>query len=175
MGAVLVRHAEKCSRQKDRNFCRETSFLGIEKTPKYVRLVTARLDRLSLKNVRIVREHAGYVIRRLVPAGSVAAYHIYFPDPWPKRRHHKRRLINPEFAEVLFKTLEDGGMLHIATDHSDYFEWILEALESVDRWSRKEVRSEEARGPDDPEATHYEAKYSAERRIIHRLQYQKAQ
>lgn len=153
---------------------RDTCFLGIEKVPKFVRITAERLSRLGLKNVRLVREHAGYVVHRLVPENSISVYHIYFPDPWPKRRHHKRRLINPDFSRRLHETLIPNGRLLVATDHKEYFAWILRALDTIEGWSHKEVWSEAARGPSETEATHYEVKYSSEARIVHRLMYAKS-
>lgn len=85
----------------------------------------------SLANVRIVQHDAAEVIRDMVPRESLAGVHVYFPDPWPKKRHHKRRLLQGAFAALLAERLEPGGYLHVATDWQDYAERTLEVLEAI--------------------------------------------
>ena len=70
--------------------------------------------------MRVLRADAGCVVATLIPAASVDAYHVYFPDPWPKRRHGDRRLLGPAFVEAAARTLVDGGRLHLATDVASY-------------------------------------------------------
>jgi len=149
----------------------QVGFLGIERVRKYLRIALARLNRCGCENVRVACEDAGILVRTLIPDHSVTAYHIYFPDPWPKKRHHKRRFIPPNFAAHLFRTLRPGGIVKVATDSSDYFHEIVEALDSVDGWAQSNVWTEPARGTLSPGGTHYEIKYSRERRTVFRLVY----
>jgi tRNA (guanine-N7-)-methyltransferase len=90
-----------------------------------------RVEEEGLTNLRIVQHDAVEVLRDMVPAGSLAAIHVFFPDPWPKKRHHKRRLVQPEFARLAATRLAPGGRLHVATDWQEYAEQILEVLSAV--------------------------------------------
>ncbi len=86
----------------------------------------------GLDNVRIMRFNAPDVLEHMVDDGSVAGFHIFFPDPWPKKRHHKRRLIQRPLVELLARKLEKGGYVYLATDWKEYAEWMLDVLSSVD-------------------------------------------
>jgi tRNA (guanine-N7-)-methyltransferase len=100
------------------------NFLGIERANKYYRRAVDRIGRWKLGNVRIIRIDAAALLADHLLAGSVDCFHIYFPDPWPKRRHHKRRFLCPANLEHLIRCLKTGGTLRIATDHAEYFEEI---------------------------------------------------
>jgi tRNA (guanine-N7-)-methyltransferase len=149
----------------------DVGFLGIERVRKYLRVALDRLNRSGCENVRLVCEDGGFLVRTRIPDQSVAVYHIYFPDPWPKRRHHKRRLITPNFAGHLFRTLCPGGQVKVATDHMDYFHEIAAALDRVDTWTQTDVWTEQARASESSDATHFEIKYSRERRTVFHLVY----
>lgn len=97
------------------------------------------LDRNDLTNVRMVRGDAVVVLRELLGPESLAGIRVFFPDPWPKTRHHKRRLLQSGTLELMADRLEPGGVLHIATDHADYAEWIAERL-ATQRADRAHVR-----------------------------------
>ena len=105
-----------------------TNFFGIE--PSYTRatqLVSA-IDAQGLSNARVLAADAGCVVATLLPPSCVATYHIYFPDPWWKRRHHRRRLFTPAFAGALERTLAPSGRIHVATDVDDVFALALKTL-----------------------------------------------
>jgi len=124
----------------------DRNFLGIEWSAKYVRLVRQRLVRLGLANVRIVRAEARHFFEHFLADGSLAAIHIYHPDPWPKRRHHKRRLMRREFIVLALAKLAPGGRIVTTTDFEAYFAFMREEAGAVrDRDERIEV--EEAEGP----------------------------
>jgi len=107
---------------------RERNFLGIDRLLFRLRRLDRKLCRLGLENVRLLRLEASYVIQRLIPPSSVAVYHIYFPDPWPKRRHHHRRLFTLSFIQDLYRTLVPGGVVNVATDHAEYFQEIAQRM-----------------------------------------------
>jgi len=98
----------------------QSNFLGIERQLVRLRKVDGKIRRLGLANAKLVRIEAGYFISKVVPDGSVAAYHVYFPDPWPKRRHQAHRLFQPEFVTALWRTLQPRGVVNVATDDAAY-------------------------------------------------------
>ena len=102
----------------------ETNFLGIEWARWYWKYASDRLRRANCTNARTVRAEAGYFLAEFVPDASLHVVHIYFPDPWPKTRHHKRRLIQSAFVQQIERVLEPGGRVQIVTDHQEYFEQI---------------------------------------------------
>jgi tRNA (guanine-N7-)-methyltransferase len=104
-----------------------TAFLGIEYSWKRVLKLVRRLAKSELRNVRVVHAPAELVLPRL-PDASVAELWINCPDPWPKKRHHRRRLIQPALVREIARCLEPGGVLSVATDHAGYAEWIHEVL-----------------------------------------------
>ena len=100
----------------------DAGFLGIEVSSKRLLKMARRLARSELCNVRLIESTAQRAVAELLPEGSVSCFWINFPDPWPKKRHHRRRLIDPDFVRDLAARLEPGGMVNIATDHLDYAE-----------------------------------------------------
>ena len=102
----------------------QINYLGIEWAAKYLRIAQARSQKRQLQNVRFARVDAREFVEFFVPSASVQAYHIYFPDPWPKGRHHKRRLINSSFIAAVYPLLKDRGRVFIATDYQKYAEEI---------------------------------------------------
>lgn len=106
----------------------ERNFLGIELSSKRAVRLQRSLAETSLRNVRVLCGDAGCVVANCVPPASVAAYHIYFPDPWWKRRHHRRRLLTPEFCIALAATLEPGGLVHFVTDVAELFDYAMKNL-----------------------------------------------
>jgi tRNA (guanine-N7-)-methyltransferase len=98
----------------------ETQYLGVDRLLERVRKTDGKLCRAGLRNVRLLRLEAGYTVAFLLPPHRVRTFYVYFPDPWPKRRHHKRRLMSPEFREAVWSRLVPGGRIEFATDHLDY-------------------------------------------------------
>jgi len=141
----------------------ELSVLGIENQPRWVHWIERRLERAPLANARVVCVDAALVVTRFVRDASVHAYHIYFPDPWWKRRHHKRRLVSGDFAAALFRTLEPGGVLHLATDVETRFAAMREVLAAFPF----EVRTAGAPTPETRPLTNFERKYRAEGRALY--------
>ena len=103
-------------------------YLGVEVHTPGVGALLKRLQEQALTNVRVVQHDAVEVVREMIAEGSLAGIHVFFPDPWPKKRHHKRRLLQPDFARLLASRLAPGGYLHAATDWQEYAEHILATL-----------------------------------------------
>lgn len=106
----------------------ENDYLGVEVHSPGVGALLQRIDKLGLANVRVIQHDAVDVLEHMVPPRSLAGAHLFFPDPWPKKRHHKRRLIQPPFIALLASRLKPGGLVHAATDWEDYANQILEVL-----------------------------------------------
>jgi len=98
----------------------EADFIAIEVHGPGVGSLLNRIDAEGLNNLRVIRHDAVEVLERMVPDGSLAAIHLFFPDPWPKKRTHKRRLVQPAFASLIGRKLAAGGFVHLATDVPDY-------------------------------------------------------
>jgi tRNA (guanine-N7-)-methyltransferase len=98
----------------------ETNFLGIERMAGRVAKVCRKAARID--NMRVLHLESSYAVRYLIPENSVEFFYLLFPDPWPKRRHQRRRLMTPEFLESIHRALLPGGLLQLATDERDYFE-----------------------------------------------------
>ncbi len=138
-------------------------FLGLERSLSYYRICRDRIGRSGLPNARILRADGRLFAGALRP-DSVRAFHIYFPDPWPKRKQKKRRLLDSVTLELLASRLEPGGTLRIATDHPDYGHAIGPSLATVASLQRVDWG---ALPP--PPPTNYEIKYTAQGRPIWRF------
>jgi tRNA (guanine-N7-)-methyltransferase len=108
--------------------CPGRDFLGLEIEREYALLVRERAARRGLSNVRVESLDGKEFVRRRLSPGSLAALHVYFPDPWPKKRHRKRRLFDAAFAKAAALALEPGGFLRVASDHEEYWTVIAETL-----------------------------------------------
>jgi tRNA (guanine-N7-)-methyltransferase len=95
------------------------NFLGIERLLGRIR--SSARKAANLGNVRLLQMESSYAVRYLLPAGSVETFYLLFPDPWPKRRHHRRRIVTPDFLNSVHTALMKNGIIYIATDHFDYF------------------------------------------------------
>ena len=105
-----------------------TDYVAVEVHGPGVGSLLKRIDAAGLANLRIIRHDAVEVLRHMIGDGALAAIHLFFPDPWPKKRHHKRRLVQPEFAALAARRIAPGGYLHAATDWPDYAAQIDEVL-----------------------------------------------
>ena len=106
----------------------DKNFLGIERLLNRVRTSARKV--VTLDNVGLLRVESSYAVRYLLPAESVERFYLLFPDPWPKRRHHRRRIVTPDFLGSIHAALEKNGSIYIATDDVDYFWKIKEIAES---------------------------------------------
>ena len=160
----------------------QVNYIGVERARKYVELTQERFEKYmrhfgvdkgdrTFSNVRLAWTDANYFLTRYVPIASVQAYHIYFPDPWPKKRQRKRRIFrNRDFLSALANTLKsNSGRLYIVTDYEEYFWEIEERLSQVSALRP----AGESLGPDRDIATNFEMKYTLEGREIYRAVYEK--
>ncbi len=157
-----------------------TNFLGIEYSKRYYDESVDRLGKRGITNVRLLHREALEFIRTQISDGSVAGIHIYFPDPWPKKRHHKRRFVRNEVLDELARIAVPGSLLRIATDHSDYSHAIRERVElhrsfdslpldSTDPfWDLPGLEPHSVQG-----VTNFEIKYRREGRPIWRFLYRR--
>ncbi len=141
------------------------NLIGIEKSLHYHRLIRDRVLKRKLTNIRLINHDAFVVLQKMIPDASIAEVHVYFPDPWPRPKEQKRRIIRPEvLAEIARVLTEDGSGIYV-TDHRQYFE---KAAPLIEQFFRAERRIP---GPGDPPRTNYEAKYRAEGREIYEVRF----
>ncbi len=145
----------------------DVNIIGIEKSLHYHRVIRDRVLKRGLRNVRLINFDAFPILREMIPDSSLSEIHIYFPDPWPRKREQKRRIIRPEALAEMRRALVPGGSGIYVTDHRDYFEI---AAPLIAEFFRSETRIP---GPDDPPRTNYEAKYREEGREIYEVRFWK--
>lgn len=151
----------------------EVNFLGIEIERKYYFHTATRLARRNLSNVRVACADARAFMPAFIAHGALRAVHVYFPDPWWKNRHRKRRLFTEEFARQCARVLEPGGALHIVSDVEEYFETmtaILAELPAFERLPPPDLRDPEH---DLDYLTNFDRKYRKEGRAIFRARYRR--
>src|ERR1041385_6678436 len=115
----------------------DVNFIGIEKSLHYHRVIKERVQKRHLTNVRLINHDAFLVVREMLPDASLREIHIYFPDPWPRKREQKRRIIRPEVLEQFRQILVDGGSGIYVTDHREYFEAAAPLIEAAFRSERR--------------------------------------
>ena len=148
----------------------QISYIGLEYAKAYWRYAADRCRRRGLENVRLVRAEADCFIRNYVCDGCFRQVHIYFPDPWPKKRHHKRRLITVPYLHQLHRTLESEGLVRIATDHAEYFDWIGQQAAAVSqRFERLPFSRPGSAGEGELAGTNFERKYRRDGRPLYGL------
>ena len=146
----------------------DVNFLGIEWARKYYLYAVDRIGRWDIGNVRVIRTDAAFFIAEHVADESVECFHIYFPDPWPKKRHHKRRFVSPSNLEQVLRCLKGGGQLRIATDHAEYFEAMREVVAAFgDKFEDIDFVPAAGVEPGEITGTNYERKYIKDKREIH--------
>ena len=106
----------------------QNNYIGVEVHTPGVGGLLRLIEAQHLTNIRIIQHDAVDVVTHMIPAGSLSGVHVFFPDPWPKKRHHKRRLLQPAFVHLLASRLQSGGYLHVATDWEEYAAQILPVL-----------------------------------------------
>ena len=106
----------------------QTDYLGVEVHGPGVGALLRRIETQGLRNVRVIQHDAVEVIEQMIAPATLDGVHVFFPDPWPKKRHHKRRLLQPDFVRLLASRMKPGAYLHAATDWEDYAVQMLEVL-----------------------------------------------
>jgi tRNA (guanine-N7-)-methyltransferase len=143
-----------------------TLYVGIEIYPTALERVRER--HVLPPNVRLLEGDGGWMVRTLLAPASVDAFHVYFPDPWWKKRHHKRRLFQPAFCEALGRTLVPGGTVYVVTDVVPVFEEIVANMEAAtfrtEPWERDDA---------DPACSSYERKYRQQGRVFAKAKFKK--
>jgi tRNA (guanine-N7-)-methyltransferase len=114
----------------------ETNYVGIEIANRYLKISVQRIAKRGIRNVRLVNGDAKNLLTRWIPPHSLQRLHVYFPDPWPKRRHQKRRMINPPFPGWAQRVLQPNGEILIGSDHEDYVEWIQDVMGTAPQFTR---------------------------------------
>lgn len=141
--------------------------LGIEWANKFYRYAADRMARRGVENVRVMRADAAGFVRFHLPAECVSILHLYHPDPWPKKRHHKRRLVQLPFVEAAVRAIVPGGKWFIQTDHAEYFAQMHGLLSGHPQLAEIPWEMGEIAGPQWA-GTNFEIKYVREGRAIHR-------
>lgn len=148
----------------------ERNFLGTERMLGRVDKVCRKAARLGLQNVRVLRLESAYVVKHLLPPQCVAMAHVLFPDPWPKRQHHPRRLIQEEFLQSVRRVLQAGAELRLKTDDLPYFQWMERVIAASPGFERIEWLDE----PDYP-LTNFERRFVGQGLPIHRARLRKVE
>ena len=147
----------------------DEDFFGVEWCSKIYRYAMDRIGRWGVSNVRIIRTDAAWLIKEHVADETISCFHIYFPDPWPKKRHNRRRFVNEENLEQMLRCLKKGGMIKLATDHADYFEQMQRVLDHPAVEKVEFFKTSGAQGQGEWAGTNFERKYLAQGREIYTL------
>jgi tRNA (guanine-N7-)-methyltransferase len=139
-----------------------TFFVGVEVARKYALKSAARLVKAGATNARVAWMDGMTFLERAVPPASLRAVHVYFPDPWPKRRHHRRRVVSPRFTAAAARALRRGGNLYFLSDDAEIYAHVVRA---VDRCAVFAPQPYDPEAPSRPE-TGFERKWRAEQRVI---------
>ena len=150
----------------------DARLLGIEWANKYFRYCADRMARWQITNVRVMRTDAKFFIVNHLPADCVSVLHLYHPDPWPKKKHHKRRLVTPDFADAAVRVLAREGVWLIQSDHREYFETIHNLLDERPELAEIAWEGAGADAGSDWAGTNYEIKYARQGRPIYCVAYE---
>jgi tRNA (guanine-N7-)-methyltransferase len=155
--------------------CPGVNFAGVEIERKYQLYAATRMAKRGLSNVRLACADARRFLRDCVGEGSLQAVHVYFPDPWWKKRHHKRRVFTPEFAAACARALRPGGRLHVATDVEEYFGIIRDLVARQHGLRELPPPSEKAPAHDLDYLTNFERKFRQQGKPIYRACYERGE
>jgi tRNA (guanine-N7-)-methyltransferase len=146
----------------------DTLFIGIEWASQFYRYAGDRMRRLNMANVRMLHADGTVFIRNFVADQTIRRFHWYFPDPWPKARHNKRRTFQEPFLRnELYRVLKPGGEIHVATDHLDYWAWMQEHVAKVtDLYEIRPFEPPQSAGEGELVGTNFERKYRKEGRTF---------
>ncbi len=143
----------------------ERNFLGVERLLGRVKKVSRKAEKTDLTNCKVLRLESKYVIEYLFPEESIDRLHLLCPDPWPKARHHRRRLVQQNFLEVLYNRLKPDGEFCFKTDHPEYYKWVCEEMETYKKFILHEWTDESFFYP----KTDFQLQWEAEGKPMHQL------
>lgn len=148
----------------------ETNFLGIEWAGEFFRYAADRIRRRDLRNVRMLHDDASEIVTHRIPDASCAVVHLYFSDPWPKARHHKRRVMQDATMRAFHRVISEGGELRLVTDHDDLWSWYEDhARRHADLFDREDFERPESAGDGEVVGTNFERKFRREGRPFHAM------
>ncbi|BCU76071.1 tRNA (guanosine(46)-N7)-methyltransferase TrmB [Luteolibacter sp. LG18] len=147
----------------------ERNFLGVERLLGRVRKVSKRITKAGLPNAKVLRLESRYTVEWLLPPASASRMHLLCPDPWPKAKHHRRRLIQQPFLEAVWNALQPGGEFLFMTDHPEYYEWGVEEIAKFARFERLEWEEDTFFYP----KTDFQIQWEAEGKRMWRLRVRK--
>ncbi|MFQ5995315.1 MAG: tRNA (guanosine(46)-N7)-methyltransferase TrmB [Acidiferrobacterales bacterium] len=139
----------------------QNNYLGIEVYRPGVGSLLLKLEAAAINNVRVIREDAAHVFAARIPDASLQAIYLFFPDPWPKKRHHKRRLVQTHFVELVATKLKPGGCFHVATDWQDYADHIMAVAAQVPALEKASGAADFAQRPEFHQLTRFERRGQA--------------
>jgi len=148
----------------------ERNFLAVERLLGRVRKVCRKADKMGLENLKVLRLESLYTLEWLLPAGSIDRVHLLCPDPWPKAKHHRRRMFQEPFLKALVRVLKPGGEFFFKTDHREYYEWCEEHLAAFDGLDRIEWPEDGFFYP----KTDFQLQWEAEGKVLQRIRARKA-
>jgi tRNA (guanine-N7-)-methyltransferase len=152
----------------------DINFLGIEWARKYFRFCIDRFGRWGIQNVRMIRDDATIFLEKYIPDSSISCFHVYFPDPWPKKHHHKRRFFSPRNLPQIHRCLVPDGVVRFVTDDRDYFEDTLELIYLSDLlWEKRDLIPSNGTNAGELVGTNYEKKYLKEGRFVYAVEFRK--
>ena len=158
-GTFLLQEAQ----QRD-----STNFLGLEWAAEFYRYASDRIRRNHIKNVRIMHGDATEFLRFWCEDNVVDVIHLYFSDPWPKKRHHKRRVIQNQTLETFHRVLKQGGSIHVVTDHAELWDWCLEHFKNHEHlFSTEPFVHAGSASEGELVGTNFERKFKLENRPFH--------
>jgi tRNA (guanine-N7-)-methyltransferase len=140
-------------------------FLGVERLLGRVRKVCRKITRRGLENARVLRLESGYTVEWLLPEASVSRLHLLCPDPWPKLRHHRRRIVQVDFLEAIRRVLVPGGEFLFMTDHEEYFGWAADKVAQFAKFELLEWTEDSFFYP----KTDFQELWESEGKVMHRL------
>jgi len=147
----------------------ERNFLGVERLLGRVKKVAKKAHKSQLDNCKVLRLESKYTIEWLFAQASISRLHLLCPDPWPKAKHHKRRLIQQDFLESIYKALKPGGEFCFKTDHCEYYEWALEHIEEFKKFQPLEWDEDSFFYP----KTDFQIQWESQGKSIHALRVRK--
>ncbi len=133
-----------------------TDYLGIEVHRPGVGNLLLGIEREGVKNIRVMSEDAVDILKQQIPDASLDCVQLFFPDPWQKKKHHKRRIVQPGFVKLLYNKLKPRGLFHMATDWQDYAEHMLEVMKAAEGFSNTSATNDYVERPDSRPLTKFE-------------------